>query len=115
MAAAATLLGAAALWAADPGGAGAESGSPVASLTVPVTPFRILDTRTGVGTGGPGVLGPDATITLQVAGVGGVPAEATAVVVNLTVTGGDETSWVTAYPTGAARPEASVANITTRG
>ena len=50
----------------------------------PLTPQRILDTRTGLGA--PGArLGPGGTLSLQVAGAGGVPASgARAVVLNMT-------------------------------
>jgi hypothetical protein len=48
-------------------------------------PTRILDTRTGLGTSAPGPIGPDSFITLQVAGVGDVPANATAAAVTVTV------------------------------
>lgn len=54
-------------------------------FTTPATPVRVLDTRTGVG-GTTGKVGPNQTITLTVRGVAGVPAGATAVVLNLTGT-----------------------------
>ena len=72
----------------------------------PLVPARILDTRTG--TGGGVRLGAGASLDLQVAGAGGVPASGVqAVAVNLTVTGPTAASFVTAYPTGEARPLAS--------
>jgi hypothetical protein len=76
-----------------------------------VTPHRILDTREALGA--PGPLGPGAAMNLQVAGHGGVPASgAAAVVMNVTVTGPDAPSFLTAFPTGEARPNASNLNFT---
>ncbi len=51
---------------------------------VPLTPARLLDTRFGIGLSGP--FHADVPRTFQVTGRGGVPAEATAVTGNLTVT-----------------------------
>src|SRR5262245_60221947 len=53
----------------------------------PVTPARILDTRSGEGRGGlAGPLGPGVSLTVPVAGRGGVPASGvSAVVLNATV------------------------------
>jgi hypothetical protein len=80
----------------------------------PANPARILDTRTGNGTpgGAQGQLGQSATIDLQVTGRGGVPANAIAVVLNVTAAdspGPD--SYLTVYPTGTARPLASNLNF----
>lgn len=84
-----------------------------ASVIVPTSPFRILDTRSGVGVGGVAApLGPSATIDLQVAGVGPVPADATGVVLNVTSNSASAPSYITAWPTGTDRPEASVLNVT---
>ena len=47
------------------------------------------------------------TLKVQVTGQGGVPAGATAVVANVTVTGATAQSFLTAYPDGTARPLAS--------
>ena len=66
-----------------------------------VAPSRLLDTR-DPGTGG--ALGPLATRTLQVSGVAGVPANADAVEVNLTVTDTTASTYVTLYPAGATQP-----------
>jgi len=79
----------------------------------PVTPARILDTRTGPGP--VGAVGPGGEITVDVTGVGTVPAnpsEVSAVVVNATVTGGTANSFLTVYPTGVSRPTASNLNFT---
>ena len=83
------------------------------SVYFPTSPARILDTRDGTGVPGghSGHLGSPATLTLQVTGRGGVPAGATAVVLNVTAAdhfGPD--SYLTVYPTGTARPLASNLN-----
>lgn len=76
-------------------------------------PVRILDSRDGTGTGGAiGQLGTGNTLDVQVTGVGGVPANATAVALNVTAAdspGPD--SFLTVFPTGTARPLASNLNF----
>ncbi|MGI8984417.1 MAG: hypothetical protein ACR2HM_07795 [Acidimicrobiales bacterium] len=72
----------------------------------PLVPSRILDSRDSAP------LGPDAAMTLQVAGRGGVPATgASAVVMNLTVTAPTAASYVTVFPAGDALPLASNVNF----
>jgi hypothetical protein len=79
-------------------------------------PARLLDTRgeatiDGVHQGG-GALAGGATLQLKVAGRGGVPASgAGAVVLNVTATQATEPTFVTVYPSGAARPLASNLNL----
>ena len=51
-------------------------------------------------------------IALQVTGRGGVPANATAVVLNVTVTDPEAAGYVTVYPCGTTRPNASNLNYT---
>ncbi|WP_407837561.1 PKD domain-containing protein [Streptomyces sp. DSM 116496] len=72
----------------------------------PLSPTRILDTRT---TGG--ALGGGKTRTVKVAGVNGIPADATAVALNLTSTGAKEQGHVIAYPDPAKRPATSNLNV----
>lgn len=67
-----------------------------------VTPFRAWDSRTGPGP--VGAIPADSSVCVSVAGVGVVPADATAVVANVTVTGGTAASYLTAYPSGTTRP-----------
>jgi hypothetical protein len=79
-----------------------------------LTPGRILDTRTVLG--GFGNVGTNDAIAVQVAGQGGVPAlnatgQATAVVINVTVTGATAASYLTVYPDGTPRPLASDVNF----
>ena len=76
----------------------------------PVTPARILDTRTGPGP--TGRLGYGCHIDVQVTGVGGVPASGvSAVVLNVTATQPSRGSFLTVYPTDASLPTASNLNF----
>ncbi len=78
------------------------------SLYVPATPTRLLDTRT---TRSP--LGPQGSRVLKVAGTGtSVPADATAVALNLTGVNATTFTDLRAYPTGAPLPNASNSNPT---
>ena len=85
---------------------------------MPITPTRILDTRPApLNVGGfVGPLGAKATLTFQVTGVAGVPANASAVVMNVTVDKASAASFLTVFPAGATQPTASnlnwVANTT---
>ncbi|MHB1524891.1 MAG: IPT/TIG domain-containing protein [Candidatus Dormibacteria bacterium] len=82
-------------------GASAPAG---ASLYTPISPVRVLDTRqTGQA------LGPQATLGQQMAGVDGIPANATAVVTNVTAVNTTANSYLTVYP-GGVRPAASDVN-----
>ncbi|HET7723859.1 MAG TPA: hypothetical protein VFK68_04410, partial [Propionibacteriaceae bacterium] len=72
---------------------------------VPVTPTRVLDTRTT------GHVGPWGTVTLSVTQGAGVPADAAAVFANLTVTGPQVSGFLTAWPTGVTKPTASNVNF----
>lgn len=77
----------------------------------PLSPARVLDTRTG--NGAPAMkIGPGQTLVLQVGGRGGVPDSGVAAVsVNITVTQPSASSWLTAWPTGTDRPTASILNF----
>jgi murein DD-endopeptidase MepM/ murein hydrolase activator NlpD len=77
----------------------------------PLTPARLLDTRTGIG-GTTGRIAGGQTIEVQVAGSGGVPATGVAaVVLNATVTNASQLSYLTVYPSGIARPVTSNMNF----
>jgi hypothetical protein len=76
----------------------------------PVTPDRILDSRDGTG-GQTTPWGPSETRALTVTGVGSVPADATAVVLNLTVTDATLGGYVTAWPAGSPQPGTSNVNF----
>ncbi|MEU7014575.1 hypothetical protein [Streptomyces sp. NPDC046385] len=76
-----------------------------------VTPARVMDTRNGTGVAKAKV-GPKGTVTLTVAGKGGIPATGvTAVALNLTATNATASTFVTAYPYGTAKPNASNVNV----
>jgi hypothetical protein len=80
----------------------------------PTTPARVQDSRPS----GPQV-GPystpwaaGTTRSVQVAGTAGVPSDATAVTLNVTVTNPTGASYLTVWPTGQSRPLASSLNWT---
>jgi hypothetical protein len=80
----------------------------------PQNPVRVLDSRDGTGVpgGAMGQLGTGGTLDVQVTGLAGVPANATAVALNVTAAdspGPD--SYLTVYPTGTTRPLASNLNF----
>jgi uncharacterized protein (DUF1501 family) len=77
---------------------------------VPVAPARLLDTRHGIGAR-QGVVGAAGEIDLAVTGVGGVDPAASAVILNVTATGAAEETFVTVYPDGVGRPDASSLNV----
>ncbi len=75
----------------------------------PVTPARVLDTRSGLGAPRAPVTGGDA-IDLKVTGVGGVPATGVdAVVLNLTATDVERLTVVRAWP--GDQPQPLVSNL----
>jgi alpha-tubulin suppressor-like RCC1 family protein len=95
---------------AAPSAGSARSASAPGSFA-PLTPARLLDTRTALGAGGP--VAAYGTIHLSVLGRGGVPtAGVSAVAVNVTVTGPKKAGNVTVYPDGAGKPTASNLNFT---
>ncbi len=79
---------------------------------VPLPPTRILDTRPApLNVGGfVGPMGAGEIHTFQVTGVAGVPINATAVVMNVTVDQTTGPSFLTVYPAGAAQPP-TVSNL----
>ena len=74
----------------------------------PVAPTRMLDTRTS-----PGPIAGGGNVSLRLGGSSGVPATASAVVVNLTVTQSSSFGFISAYPTGSVRPNVSNQNYGT--
>ena len=104
------------------GAAVAESGSvkvawsfaaapPPSTSFTPLTPARVLDTRSGVGAPKAAVAA-GGTLSLKVAGVGGVPATGVgAVVLNVTVTQPTAAGHVIVWPAGVARPVTSNLNF----
>ena len=98
-----------------------EPGAAAAGFA-PLDPVRVLDTRSGttLGVAAAGRVGPGQVLPLKVTGrVGGrtgavtVPADATAVVLNVTATGASRATDVRAYPAGSGQvPEVSNLNVT---
>ena len=75
----------------------------------PVVPARLLDTRDGTG-GWLGPLGVAQEIDLAIGARNGVPANASGVVLNVTVADAHGPGYLTVYPCGSARPTASNLN-----
>jgi len=76
-----------------------------------VVPSRILDSRNSIGGYSTAWTGTQSR-EVQVTGVGNVPANGvSAVLVNLTATNTSTSSHLTVWPTGQARPNASVLNF----
>ena len=78
-----------------------------ASDFVGIVPARLLDTRDGDGA----PIDAASTLTLRVAGSGGVPAGAVAAVLNVTAVNATVRSFVTVWPTGLNRPNTSTLNV----
>ena len=100
------------------GGGGGTPPEPVpagATRFVPLTPQRILDTRLGIGA--PLAKVPaGGEIVLSVLGRGGVPSSGvSAVVLNMTAAEAGDAGYVTAYPSGVGRPDASNLNLERAG
>ncbi|MDQ6764678.1 MAG: hypothetical protein M3Z22_01040, partial [Verrucomicrobiota bacterium] len=75
-----------------------------------VSPSRIWDTRSGPGP--TGKIGAAASRSLNVTGIGGVPATGvTAVVLNVAVVRPTARTFVTAWPTGETQPLAANLNV----
>jgi hypothetical protein len=79
--------------------------STAASAYNAMTPVRLLDTRTT------SPMGPNSTMNLNVeTATSGVPSNATAVALNVTVTGTTDSGYLSVYPTGASQPTVSNLN-----
>lgn len=76
---------------------------------VALAPLRLADTRPTSGISGHTRLDGH-TVRVQVTGRGGVPVGATAAVLNVTATTTVAEGFVTVYPSGASRPDASNLN-----
>ena len=77
------------------------------SQFVGIVPARLIDTRDAGGA----PLGAGQSISLPVAGYGGVGAGASAAVLNVTAVGGTAGSYLTVWPAGVTRPNTSSLNI----
>lgn len=78
---------------------------PAGSQLVGLTPTRFLDTRT-TGSAVPA----EGVVEVQIAGVGDVPADAAAAIVNVTAVTPGGPGYATVYPCTAERPNASTLN-----
>lgn len=76
----------------------------------PTAPARVLDTRTGVGAGTVAPVAANGTLKLNLSGK--VPAGTAAVVMNVTVTQPQRDGFLTVYPDGVRKPNASNLNFT---
>jgi uncharacterized protein (DUF1501 family) len=75
---------------------------------IPMKPMRLLDTRSAGGR-----VGPRGSIELVVAGMGGIPSSGVqAVALNVTAVDPTAAGYVTCWPTGEDRPNASSLNFT---
>jgi hypothetical protein len=88
---------------------------PSVSDLVPLDPARLMDTRNGYPTidtlfSGIGVRLKGGVTALQVAGRGGVPANAVAVALNVTVAETQQPGFVTVFPCDAGQPNAANLN-----
>lgn len=99
-------LGWAAPWAQEPR---ALPSDPRGATFVPTAPVRVLDTRKPTG-GHQGKFTAGETFALTVTG-GTIPADASAVDINVTVTGASTTSHLRIFPTGGTLPTVSAINF----
>ena len=88
---------------------------PSTTLNALDAPQRFLDTRPGQSTvdglaAGGGIRPTEGTFQLVVAGRGGVPANASAVILSVTADAAEDDGFVTVHPTGTGRPNASNLN-----
>ena len=80
-----------------------------ASRYVPLpAPLRLADTRPAQGVGGFTVVGP--SLRIPVVGRTGVPADATAAIVRVTIVGSGGAGYLTVFPAGATPPVAASVN-----
>ncbi len=78
----------------------------------PVTPVRILDTRTtNTPSGVAGRVGFGGTLNLQITGANGIPVDATAVVMNVTAVLPTGAGFITVWPRGGVQPLSSNLNF----
>lgn len=77
---------------------------------VELSPSRFLDTRSAVGVPTRGKIPAGDVVTLQIAGRGGVPADAEAVVMNVTAVAPEDYGFLTVWPCDASMPTVSSLN-----
>jgi len=76
-----------------------------------VTPCRVVDTRNANGTNGGPIMTENTSRDFRIRGNCGIPTTAKAVVMNIAVTQATTNSFLTAWPSGTARPSSSVINF----
>ena len=109
-------IGAAIAVSAGAGGIGLTHATGPADATafVPITPCRLLDTRPEAGIGGRTTpLSADETHTVTAVGNQGqcnLPADAKGVALNVTAVDASQLTFLTVWPAGAERPNASALN-----
>lgn len=84
----------------------ANTGGPGVALFAAQAPLRLVDTRDTTA-----LDGGDEIREVQVAGVAGVPADATAVALNVTATGSTEAGFASVFPCGTDLPDTSTVNF----
>jgi hypothetical protein len=89
-----------------------EVAGSTAGSYVPITPTRVVDTRSGSGLSSAGMtLGAGGALSFTATGAGNGPSTGvTAALMNVTVTNTTAASYLTAYPEGATQPLASNLN-----
>lgn len=92
---------------------GNGTGEPTAGLFVPLTPARLIDTRTNNGAR-PGLNG---SVPLEPAGMGGLPGDTAvgALALNVTLTDAAAPGFVTVYPSHTEQPTVSSLNADSIG
>ena len=83
---------------------------PLNEPMTPITPTRVLDTRSGLGAH-KAPMGPTSDLSFKVAGVDGIPANATGVLVNLTAVDSTANSYLTAWGDKSTQPYNSALNF----
>lgn len=85
------------------------AGSTAAGGYTPVPATDIADTRNGTGGLTVGKIATGSTVTAQVTGAGGVLANASGVMLDITESDGTSSGgWLTPYPAGTTRPQTSL-------
>jgi hypothetical protein len=76
-----------------------------------LTPTRITDTRIGLGRPSPGRISAGTPLSVNVADLTGIPTDATAAMLNVTVVAPSSDAYVTVWPCDSPRPNASNLNV----
>lgn len=76
-----------------------------------VAPCRVVDTRNPISTNGGPIMGNGGQRDFAVRGNCGIPASAKAVSLNVTITAATQSSFLTLWPSGGARPVVSTINF----